>query len=276
MKKGCARQRVSGDAMNRISILLVPLVILAAGLDAEAASSANKPSSAPVLVELFTSEGCSSCPPADALIEQIDRTQPIPGADVIALSEHVDYWDHGGWVDPYSSHLLTDRQSDYALRLHLESPYTPQVVVDGVDQVLGSDPGAVGQAIEKARAGQTIPVQISAVSWQSSNTLSAHIEVGPLPEASKVKRADVFLAAALDRAESQVAAGENRGRHLSYVAVVIDLSHVGSVERGKGFAQDVRLKLDPHRDLRNLRVVAFVQESGPGPVLGAAQEHLKK
>src|SRR5581483_6405108 len=123
----------------------------------------------PILVELFTSEGCSDCPPADAFLKALDTAQPIPGAQLIVLEEHVDYWDDQGWRDPFSSHAFTVRQSEYVDRLHVEKgPYTPQMVVDGSEAFVGSNRPQAGRAFAKEVAVPKVSVQIS----------SLHVEAG--------------------------------------------------------------------------------------------------
>src|SRR5216684_8390832 len=133
----------------------------------------------PVLVELFTSEGCSSCPPADALLERLDRSQPVRNAQLVVLSEHVDYWDDIGWKDPYSSHEFSVRQGDYALRFRLDSPYTPQMVVDGDMELVGSDERRAIQVIKNTIKTAKIPVVLSSIHREGDKTLAVHIEVGP-------------------------------------------------------------------------------------------------
>jgi hypothetical protein len=223
----------------------------------------------PVLVELFTSEGCSSCPPADALIERLDAHQPIPGAQLIVLSEHVDYWDHDGWKDPNSSALLTERQDSYEHALGKDSPYTPQLIVDGTGEVRANDVQHVEKVLKNAAAAPKVSVRIGDVRVDAADpaTLQAHIDT----DANLDKHsADVFLVVALDRVESQVLRGENGGRHLTHVAVVQQLTKIGKLQKGKSFSQDVQLKLKPGTDPKRIRLVAFIQQAGPGKLLGAA------
>src|ERR1700675_592965 len=115
----------------------------------------------PVLVVLFTSEGCSSCPPADALLERLDRSQQLSGADLIVLSEHVDYWNDIGWKDPYSSHEYSERQSAYAAQFGLRSIYTPQMIVDGHFEFVGSAERRARETIANATKVIKTPVSIS-------------------------------------------------------------------------------------------------------------------
>jgi hypothetical protein len=242
-------------------------IMLAALLAPAAAQSSNK-TLTPVLVELFTSEGCSSCPPADVLLQNLDRTQPISGVQLIVLSEHVDYWDGQGWRDPFSSHALTLRQSAYADRLRLASPYTPQMVVDGSLEFVGSDRGRATQALEKVRIGHKISLRISSVKVENGK-VRAHIETDPLPS-----KAEVFVALALDHAQSQVLRGENGGHHLEHVAVVRTFSSLGNVAKATAFARDVDFALDS--SAQGYRLIAFVQEPNQGRVLGAAVERISK
>jgi hypothetical protein len=222
----------------------------------------------PVLVELFTSEGCSSCPPADALLEKMDALQPIPGTQLIVLSEHVDYWNHDGWADPFSSASFTDRQSAYVHALGLKTPFTPQFLVDGTEELQAHNNEQVVQLLQKAASAPKVPMRLASVSVESGNPaiVRGHVESDVSSEKHK---ADVYVAVALDHAESQVSRGENSGRHLSHVAVVTQLTRVGKLEPGKNFGQDFRVKLKlPDSGPVNLRIVAFVQESGPGKVTG--------
>ncbi|HEY2120209.1 MAG TPA: DUF1223 domain-containing protein [Candidatus Acidoferrum sp.] len=230
-------------------------------------------SASPVLVELFTSEGCSSCPPADLLLQQLDAVQPFPAAHVIVLSEHVDYWDHEGWKDPYSSPLLTERQSGYVRALSQKNPYTPQFIVDGIVELRASGSKEMNEIFQKVAAAPKISVRISSLSIEGEfpMLLRARIEADG---GSEKHKADIYVAVALDRTESQVLHGENTGQHLTHVAVVQDLTRIGKLEKQTSFGQDFQVKLKSGTDPRNIRIVAFVQESGFGKVLGAAMQKI--
>jgi len=222
----------------------------------------------PVLIELFTSEGCSSCPPADTLLQKLDQ-QPIAGAELIVLSEHVDYWNHIGWKDPYSARLYSERQSAYGKRFGLDSVYTPQMVVDGMSEFVGSNTSLANQAFETALYRPKLPVRLSSISV-TSHLLTGHLETGSLDKSYGTGHADVYLVLALNRAESRVSAGENAGHNLQHVSVVRRISKIGAVKQGQALSQEVQVKLGPREDSDNLRLIAFVQESQQGRVLGAA------
>lgn len=253
---------------------VMTVVLALAGCALMADPDNSRSVGAPVLVELFTSEGCSSCPPADALLRKLDREQPISGAQVIVLSEHVDYWNHLGWSDPYSSKFFSDRQDAYAHHFSLDSAYTPQMVVDGTTEFTGSDSRRASEVIEKARSQSKISIRILSASTKTPATLVVHVEADPLVASSARQSAEVWLAVALDHAESQVSGGENGGRHLSHVAVVQSLAKIGDLKNGRSLDREVEVKLNPQTDTSNLRVIAFVQQSGPGLVLGAAMQRV--
>jgi len=226
------------------------------------------PAASPVLVELFTSEGCSSCPPADALLRTLERGQAVPGVSVIALSEHVDYWNHLGWSDPFSSAQMTSRQQTYATRLRSQGPYTPQMVVDGEDEFVGNNASQARRAIAVAARRQKIEVTAE---LESAGTL--HVTA---PANSSAP--DVLVAVVYDPEPSAVAHGENSGRRLTHISVVKSLKRVGEVGRKKPF--DFRVPVSPDLEnaarLPNARLVVFLQERGQGRVLGVAEISLRQ
>ena len=217
---------------------------------------ADRPSG-PVLVELFTSEGCSSCPPADRLLETLDRNP-----NLIVLSEHVDYWNQLGWRDPYSSAAASQRQSEYARKFHLESVYTPQIVINGRAEAVGNDTAAVTRAI--AKGGQDAPVELSAVT-RDGNNLHLRVHVGAVPA-----NATVYVALADDKARSEVSRGENGGKTLNHVAVVRKLASIGTAEMQHEFDKEITLPLG-WEPKSGVRVIAFLEDRSSGAILGAAR-----
>jgi hypothetical protein len=204
------------------------------------------------------------------LLEKFD-SQPIAGAQLIVLSEHVDYWNHIGWTDPYSSAFFSQRQSRYGDRFRLDSVYTPQMVVDGSHEFVGNSDHDARAAFTKSEAEPKIDVRIQNASVRDG-VLHAEVETGPLPQSAR--KADVVFVIALNHAESQVARGENAGHRLTHVAVARTLQTIGTLSGGQSFNQEVALPVGHDVSKENLRVVAFLQESGQGRVLGAAETTL--
>lgn len=258
---------------SRFAVLLLVAFSLLSLHWVQKVRAGDNASGTPVLIELFTSEGCSDCPPADALLAKLDRSQPVRDADVVVLSEHVDYWDDIGWKDPYSSHLYSVRQGDYARRFRLEGPYTPQMVVDGYSEFVGSDERRAIQAIENAIKTTKLRVVLSSTHLEDKNMLAVHIDAGPLPSSGRRAQTEVLLALADDSDQSNVRAGENGGRILKHVAVVRSLTQLGMLDAGGSFSSDAKVST-ANANLRNLRVVAIVQETTTGRVLGVGSARL--
>ena len=233
----------------------------------------NKATRIPVLLELFTSEGCSSCPPADRLLEILDQKQPVAGAELIVLSEHVDYWDRLGWKDPFSSSLYTARQQEYSNRFNGDGVYTPQLVVDGRFGFVGSDGREASSAIQKAIREPKIPISISSAS-HDGNQFVAHIEVSAADQNLKGGRGILYVALADNRAESYVARGENAGRSLAHVGVTRILKQARIIDLRTGSATDVALTAQRGAETGGSRVVAFIQDPKTGHILGVAAQKL--
>ena len=224
----------------------------------------------PVLVELFTSEGCSSCPPADALLMKLEQEQPVIGAEIIVLGEHVDYWDRLGWRDRFSSHEYTQRQNGYGDRFHLESVYTPQMVVDGSEQFVGNDSSRARQAIQHAGQTAKIGLRLFSIAVEHHKVTGA---VSLVASPTALPRGDLYAALVDPAVVTDVRSGENGGRQLKHVGVVRSLARIGSVQAlGNG---PVKFSLPVQEDAvaGKVRVVVFAQKSGQGPILGAVLEN---
>jgi hypothetical protein len=220
----------------------------------------------PVLVELFTSEGCSDCPPADALLARLDATQFVPGAQAIVLSEHVTYWDHQGWRDPFSLDAMTERQQRYVDRFALDSSYTPQIVVDGKEQVVGNNVRTVTGALSRAASKPKSEVAIADAHWTNGAVVFS-IKAEP--------RNGTTLVAAIaeDTTQSEVARGENAGRTLHHVAVVRVLKDLGANALD---GRSLRLAADnvshPGSSAGPLRLVVFLVDPKTGHVAAVTEQ----
>lgn len=192
---------------------------------------------------------------------------------MIVLSEHVDYWNRLGWTDPFSSAQYSARQQKYSDKFNLAGPYTPQLVVDGRFETNGSNSREVGSAIRKALREQKIAITISHVA-RDRNQVSAHIELPAAPQSVKGTKAVLYIALADNRAESQVARGENAGRALAHVSVTRVLKEVGKIDLDNVSTRDVTLPVLPGAGSNGLRLVAFIQDARSGHVLGVAVQKL--
>ncbi len=224
----------------------------------------------PVIVELFTSEGCSSCPRADLLLARLDHTQPVPNARVIALEEHVDYWNYLGWKDPFSSALYRGRQNDYAHAFQTEDVYTPQMVVNGQAQFIGDDSPKASEEIARAAKDPGFSVSLQPA-WTAAQSEIVEVTVSLRSLRRKQPHANVYLAVTEEGLQTNVGGGENSGRLLRHGPVVRSFGLIGKWDAKGSDAVTLKptLKLPPEWKRENLRAVVFVQERDTHRITGA-------
>ncbi len=212
-----------------------------------------------VVVELFTSEGCSSCPPADRLLADIVKSMP-EGIDVVALSEHVDYWDGLGWRDPFSNKVFTERQNRYAAHFGPDKVYTPQMIVDGATELVGSDRAQLMKALAAAKARAKASVTLA---WHAAHTLVVKVS-------GAASSSDVMLAITEDGLSVDVKRGENAGHTLPHVRVTRSLVKIGQTDGTGAFTITMPAAAQAGWKAAALRATVFVQTRGLGPIAGAS------
>ena len=228
----------------------------------------------PVLVELFTSEGCSSCPPADVLLQKLDRSQPVPGADIVVLSEHVDYWNDGGWKRSlfvqgfqHSAERLRTTLSRLTVLTRLRWSWMESA------ELVGSDEHDAFTPLRMLRKSPNCLLVLSAIHLEGANAVACTLKLVRrwLQEAAVAgKSGSLWRTRAINHS---VRHGENAGRNLTHVAVVRKLAKVGDLDRKGSFSGDAKLNAD-NATTKNLRVIAILQEKNTGRIFGVATGRL--
>jgi hypothetical protein len=257
--------------MPKTAMRTAGLFVAAAGFlalsTADAASDPASVQGTAVVVELFSSEGCSSCPPADTALRELDRDQPVTGVTVIALEEHVDYWNDLGWTDPFSQARFSARQRDYAAALPDRSVYTPELVIDGHATAVGGDRLLATQAIQAAAREAKARVALERRADQLA------IVVRDLPAGLTDDPAEIWLAVTESDLSTRVERGENAGRLLAHGPIVRALRKLGSAN-ANGFRMLTPLDLDAGWRTSGLRAVVFVQRARSKRIVGGASQPL--
>lgn len=221
----------------------------------------------PVLVELFTAQGCPSCPAADKILHDLETTQPIAGAEIIALAWHVSYWDSFTWKDEFALPAFGQRQSAYARAFNIGETYTPQMIVDGRVYF-------VGTKLDKATKEITTSAKISkpeiSVSLEKDK---AKISIPNLP---KHERSTVYMVLTQDDLTRKMERGNNAGKTLVHSAIARDLRAVASIEpQTMKFESETVLQLQPEWKKENLNLIVFVQENGSRNILAVSKTKIK-
>jgi hypothetical protein len=207
----------------------------------------------PVVVELFTSQGCSSCPPADEIMSELAARE-----DVIALSLHVDYWDYIGWKDEFADPAHGARQRSYAAQAGRRSIYTPEMIVNGVSDIVGAKPMELAMAIEKHKA------ESAKVSLQITRQANGQVAILAEALADELGAMDVVMLRYQPTRISSITRGENAGRTLEYVNVTQDWQVLGSWDGKSALSMSAAAADD-------LPIAVLVQAENQGPIRAAAQ-----
>jgi hypothetical protein len=250
-------------------LVMASVAFLPIAAHGRAATAVEGPSAQPAsiaIVELFTSEGCSSCPPADRLLQQVHLNAAASGQLVVGISEHVTYWNSLGWKDPFSQDLFTRRQEAYASRFATEGPYTPQMVVNGRSQFVGSNRHALEQALAADARSRHAALKIV-----SSTVGPERIHLRFSVEGNMTQAVDVIAVVADDLDHSEVLRGENSGASLQHVSVARSMSVIATVRSNTDQSIDIPVPREVRHDSHAGRhLILFAQEKNQGAILGAA------
>lgn len=256
-------------AVSRIVYILSAMVFYNCTTGDAMAEANEKPKIPTVLVELFTSQGCSSCPPADSILSKLEA-QPVAGVQIITLSEHVTYWNYLGWNDPYSQEIFSRRQQQYASIFQTSSVYTPQMIVDGKKQLVGSDYSKAILTIKSAASTAKSEIELMPVRSETEISLTGTIQ---LKKSSITNPVAIYVALVEDNQSIVVNSGENEGRTLSNSSVARNLIVLDKL-KGQTFFLQHKVLIPKKLRSKPFRIVLFVQDT-QGEILGAQTAPVK-
>lgn len=258
-----------------ISAAIFAVFAVASGTAARqptARSNADQSARQFVIAELFTSEGCSSCPPADALLKRLSEEQPIAGVEIIALEEHVDYWNQLGWRDPFSAAQFSERQEQYAATLRNDGVYTPQIIIDGSAEVVGSRYREAQEVIQRAASLPKASLTLKEIDERNNSQLTFQFSIAALPDTLHPRKLELWVAVTERGLESDVKAGENSGRRLQHAAVVRSLRKLETRESTAEFSSQLSVPLNAAWKRDNLAVIVFLVDPATRKIIGAAKK----
>ncbi len=247
---------------STVAAVAAAFIAISVGFSLDHRTVRAAPAATPIVVELFSSEGCSSCPPADAFLRTLERSQPVSGVSVLPLEFHVDYWNYLGWKDPFSKGEYSERQQRYAESLRNHQVFTPELIVQGTDVLEGADEDGATSTIRAAAQKPLARVELAL----DGDTVNVKVTGAPADSADDVY--DVWMAVTESGLSTNVADGENRGRRLAHGPIVRNLVHVGRVSNGT-FTGKVTATLDPGWKRPNVKRVVFVQGNTSRRIVGA-------